>query len=69
MCGRRPTLWCETGLDPSLTDDLAGLEALFGRCGTHDGVIVWRDIDESVTSVYYAFHVHYVVSLDPLGLV
>ena len=40
LCGRRPTLWCETGLDPSLTDDLAGLEALFGRCGTHDGVIV-----------------------------
>ena len=24
----------------TVPDDLAGLEALFGRCGTHDGVIV-----------------------------
>ena len=61
-------LRCGVRLDPSLTDYLAGLEALFRRCATHDCVIVWRDVDESVTSVDYTFHVHYVVSLEPLGL-
>ena len=48
-------LHCGLRLDPSLTDDLAGLDALFGRCATHDCVTVWRDVDESVTSVDYIY--------------
>ena len=54
--------------DPSSSEVMAGLEALLNGVPRMT-VIVSGDFDECVTSVEYnTFHVNFVVSLDPLGL-
>ena len=53
--------------NPSSSEEMVGLEALLNGVPRMT-VIVSGDFDECVTSVDYAFHVNFAVSLDPLGL-